>query len=113
MRAEVPGSSTMTLACLATSSADFRDLVKAIERIPSPAKVARRRADSQLDDARDADEALGKVARVADGRGGEDEPRFRSVVAGDPPEPPQDAAHVAPEHPSQRVGLVDHDVGEV
>ena len=60
-----------------------------------------------------ADEALGKVARVADGGGGEDEPRVRSVVAGDPPEPPQDAADVAPEHPPQRVGLVDHDVGEV
>src|SRR5205085_10183647 len=37
----------------------------------------------------------------------------RSVVAGDPPEPPQDAADVAPEHSPQRVGLVDHDVGEV
>ena len=51
MRSEVPGSATITLACLATSSADLRDLVKAI---PSPAKVARRRADSQLDDVRDA-----------------------------------------------------------
>src|SRR4029077_17783927 len=59
MRSEVPGSATMTLACLATSSAALRDLVKAIERIPSPAKVARRRADSQLDDARDAREPLG------------------------------------------------------
>src|SRR2546421_8188833 len=53
MRSEVPGSATMVLACLATSSAALRDLVKVIERIPSPAKVARRRADSQLDDVRE------------------------------------------------------------
>src|SRR5205807_9881796 len=41
-------------AGLPTSSEDLRDLVKVIERMPSPAKVARRRADSQLDDVRDA-----------------------------------------------------------
>src|ERR1700704_6900017 len=43
----------MVLACLATSSAALRDLVKAMDRIPSSAKVASRRADSQLEDARD------------------------------------------------------------
>src|SRR5437016_6037470 len=61
MRSEVPGSATMALACLATSSAALRDLVKAIERIPSPAKVARRRADSQLDDVRDARAPVGSA----------------------------------------------------
>src|SRR2546422_2673439 len=58
MRSEVPGAVTILLACLATSSAALRDLVKANERIPSSAKVARRRADSQLDDVRDAREPV-------------------------------------------------------
>src|SRR5437588_11311555 len=48
----------MVLACLATSSAALRDLVKAIDRIPSSAKVASSRADSQLEDARDARESV-------------------------------------------------------
>src|SRR5205807_4513900 len=63
MRSEVPGSALMTLVCLATSSAALWYLVQAIERIPSPAKVARRRADSQLDEAQDSREPVASSPR--------------------------------------------------
>src|SRR5258707_15460762 len=53
MRSEVPGAATIPLAYFATSSAALRDFVKAMQRIPSSAKEARRRADSQLDEARE------------------------------------------------------------
>ena len=57
MRPAVSGEETIPRACFATSSAAFRDFVKAMERIPWSAKAARRRADSQFDDALDPEDS--------------------------------------------------------
>ena len=62
---------------------------------------------------RDAEEARGVLARVADrGRGPED-PRVGPVEAGDAHEAPQDVRHVRPEDAAVRVDLVDDDVAQV
>src|SRR5437016_1755671 len=57
MRPEVSGEETIPRACLATSSADLRDFVKAMERIPWSTNAARRRAASQFDEARDPEDS--------------------------------------------------------
>src|SRR5205085_4131232 len=54
-------------------------------------------------------EALGKLTRVRDRRGGADERRIRSVVAADALQPPQDVAEMAAEDAAIRVQLVDDD----
>src|SRR6266536_1190774 len=51
MRDEAPWAATIVRACFATSSADLRDLVNAIDRMPRYTKAASRRAASQFVDA--------------------------------------------------------------
>ena len=75
--------------------------------------TAERRAVSA--DVRDLEtrEVFGVLASIADGRRGKYEARVGTVERGDSSEPSEDVGHVAAEHPSVGVGLVDDHVLEV
>jgi hypothetical protein len=59
-----------------------------------------------------ADQAAGQLGRVSERGRGEHEGRAGPVAGGQAAQPAQDRGHMGAEHPAQRVGLVDHHVGQ-
>ncbi len=62
---------------------------------------------------RPADEHLGQLGRVPDGRRAADDDRMAAVVGADAEQPAEDVGDVAAEHAAIGVQLVDHDVAEL